>query len=84
MLVDFSDEMRVERLIEKILGHDFFAAMNIYPEVKQKMFKCKFQNEPVVIATGRNWENEGEFYVVVAEKVEDSELLTKRKLVLMG
>lgn len=83
-LVDFNDERKTESLIKRILEHEFFVGTNIYPEIKQKIFKCKFQNDPVEIATGRNPENEGEFYVVVAEEVEDGELPTKRKLVLMG
>lgn len=83
-LVDLGDEVITESLIKKILGHEFFAPMNIYPEVKQKIFKCKFQSEPVEIATGINPEVEGEYYVVVAEVVEEERSLTKRKLVLMG
>lgn len=83
-LVDFDDEVRTEGLIKKMLEHEYFASKNVYSEVKAKTIKCRFLNQPVEIATGEDPGMPGEFYVVVAENVEDGESLAKRKLVLVG
>lgn len=84
-LVDFDDEARTEGLIKRILEHKYFASKNVYSEVKAKTIKCRFLDQSVEIATGEDPETPGEFYIVVAENVEDrGEPLAKRKLVLVG
>lgn len=82
VVVDFSDERMVASLIKKIKENEYFKDCLVV-EMRMKAVKSRYLNEPVDLATGKNPEVVGEYYVVRSEAIEQREI-RKRKMFLVG
>jgi hypothetical protein len=82
VILDFSDEGKIEMLIKRIARHEYFKEI-LEIEIRMKANECRFFNNHVDLATGKDPSIEEEYYVVVAEIVDEREL-NIRKLKLVG
>jgi len=82
VVVDFSDEKTVAKLIKRIKEHEYFKD-NLEIEMKMKAVKSRFLNEPIDLATGKDPNIEGEFYVVMSEVIDQREI-RRRKMLVVG
>ncbi len=89
VVVDFGDQVVVERLADRIMAHEYFAVdpntelANDRKEIIMKAVKCRFLPDPVVLVVGADFQNGGETYMVIAEMVGVSDY-GKRKIKLVG
>lgn len=82
VVVDFSEMETVVKLIKRIRDHEYFKE-TLEVEMKMKAVKSRYLNEPIDLATGKDPNTEGEFYVVMSEVMDQREI-KKRKMFLVG
>jgi len=82
VVVDFSDTELVARLIKRIKEHEYFIDC-LEVEMRMMAVKSRYLNEPVDLATGKDLNVPGEFYVVMSEVIDQREI-RKRKMFLVG
>lgn len=89
VVVDFGDQLAVERLADRIMAHEYFAIdpntelTNDRREIIMKAIKCRFLPDSVVLVVGADFQNGGEIYMIIAEMVGVSDF-GKRKIKLVG